>query len=438
MRQPMRRSVLFGLAALLLGGTQAGAQTDRFVTFSEFIQGVRGAAPSAFVGQGQNRVASATAFEEMRQHIQTTYEGVTVTHSHVLDSAHFDCVPIMQQASVRKLGVSQIASPPPTAPAAPAGAGAAAAGNLLPQFTHSTDKFGNAMNCEPGTIPMRRMTLEDLSRFQTLQQYFQKGPNGAGQVRPRGGVQPPAATHKYAHAYQFKTNYGGTSRLALYRPVVGSSQIFSLSQHWYVSTQSGKTQTVEIGWQKYPAFYHTQTPVTFIYWTADGYGSTGCYNLTCGAFVQRDSSLHIGGGWASYSTIGDNQYEAWLGYVLYDGNWWVLFNNKYIGYYPGSKWGKKNLANHAQEIDYGGETVGNNANTSWPQMGSGRFASQGYKFAAFQRLIYYFGTNRGSSAFYASLTKSQPSPRCYTINTFTGDRNWHTYFFFGGPGGGGC
>jgi hypothetical protein len=431
----MWRSAGLGLAsAILMANSPAGAQTDRLVPFNEFMQSLQSASPAA---AAPGRVASPAAFSEMRTHLLNTYRGMTVRSSHVLDGATFDCVPVMQQASVRSLGISQVAAPPPSANA-PTGANAVRGGATPRQFTNGTDKFGNPMGCETGTIPMRRMTLDEMGRFPTLQAYFQKGPNGAGQIQPQSAPPPATLIHKYAHAYQLLTNYGGTSRLALYKPVVPAGQIFSLSQHWYVSTQSGKTQTVEIGWQKFPTKYNTQNPVTFIYWTADGYKNTGCYNLECGAFVQTNSSLHIGGGWTHYSTIGGAQYEAWLGFVLYNHNWWVLFNNTAIGYYPGSKWGNVNLANHAQEIDYGGETVGNSTNTAWPQMGSGRFASEGWTKAAYQRLIYYFSDNGGAHAYYASLTKSQPSPRCYTINNFTGDRTWHTYFFFGGPGGSAC
>src|SRR4029078_8932627 len=131
--------------------------------------------------------------------------------------------------------------------------------------------------------------------------------------------------------------------------------------------------------------YGTQNPVLFIYYTADGYQNTGCYNLSCGAFVQTNNTLHIGAGWSTYSTSGGSQYSVQLAYVLYNGNWWLRYGSTWVGYYPGKLWGNANLPHHAQEIDYGAETVGTSNNTSWPQMGSGRFASQGWQFAAYQR-----------------------------------------------------
>lgn len=111
--------------------------------------------------------------------------------------------------------------------------------------------------------------------------------------------------------------------------------------------------------------------------------------------------------------------------------------SKWVGYYPGSLWSNKYLAKSASEIDYGGETVGT---TTWPPMGGGSFASKGFKYAAYQRLIKYYNNNSGSGTVVnAMLTKQQPSPKCYTINVFNNSAtNYKSYFYFGGPGGSGC
>ena len=85
-----------------------------------------------------------------------------------------------------------------------------------------------------------------------------------------------------------------TSFLNLWRPPMGANQIFSLSQHWYVGGSGGGLQTLECGWQVYPQFYGDNYAHLFTYWTADNYNTTGCYNLTCGAFVQTSSSFAPG------------------------------------------------------------------------------------------------------------------------------------------------
>src|SRR5262245_145091 len=95
MQTRMWNPVAFGLGlTIVLCSTQVGAQTtsDRFVPFAEFIQSVRTAASSQYVGAAQARVSSTSAFNEMRQHLLRMYDSIHVGHSYVLDSQYFDCV----------------------------------------------------------------------------------------------------------------------------------------------------------------------------------------------------------------------------------------------------------------------------------------------------------------------------------------------------------
>jgi hypothetical protein len=196
-------------------------------------------------------------------------------------------------------------------------------------------------------------------------------------------------------------------------------------------------QTAEVGWQVYPQMYGNTKPVLFIYWTADAYQSTGCYNLTCSAFVQTNNAWPLGGAFSSWSTAGGKQYEIELAYFLSDGRWWLYINGEVgtdaIGYYPVSIYRNGALASGASGIDYGGEVVGS---TSWPPMGSGAFANTGWQHAAYQKDIRYYLPGGGTTN--ASLVGSAASPQCYT-ETFDGyNPPWNATLFFGGPGGSNC
>jgi hypothetical protein len=447
----MRRNpfaILFTVvfATLSWGTGFAQAPPREIVPFPDFVSGVAAADAQAWLARPESRVTTPAAFEEMRQHILSLYRGVQATHSFALDSQIFDCIPIAQQPSVRLLGQQTIVTPPPPPALAPTPRWQVSPGSAEPLKSPlelgRVDPFGNAVSCETGTIPMRRVTLEEISRFGSLREFFQKGPAGAG--RPHVANEPPAAltaTHKYAHAYQFVNNHGGDSWLNLWSPAInqGASQIFSLSQHWYVGGSGASLQTVEGGWQDYPAKYGTNNSVTFIYWTADDYSSTGCYNLDCAAFVQTNSNWPLGGAWSIYSTPGGTQYEFQLQWKLYQGNWWLFLQGNgtfdAVGYYPGSIYRGGQLSQYATEIDYGGETVGT---TSWPPMGSGAFASAGWQQAAYQRAIFY--TDMADNGQWSSLNTSQPSPTCYTLifTPSSSGGSWGSYFFFGGPGGNNC
>ncbi len=437
--------------ALVLGmvllGRPADAQTvpPKLVPFNDFLQQVSRVAPASYLARSTSRVKTAAAFEEMRQHILTMYGGVSVRHSFLLGSDPYDCVPIMQQPSVRLRGLKSIAPAPPQPPVptglnAPANSPAAQTGQLPSGQT--ADAFGNSVTCEEGTIPMRRITLEELSRFETLRQFFQKGP---GQVpNSRGGqVVPPAVgpPHRYAISQQIVANVGGSSVLNLWNPTVDTAadgpQAMSLSQQWYVAyLNSGAPQTAEAGWNVNPILYGGSTGThLFIYWTADGYNTTGCYNLSCVAFVQVTSGNYFGGVFSQISTDGGVQYEFSLEYFLYQGNWWLNIAGTWVGYYPGVLYHGGPLATAASVIQYGGETFGP---TIWPPMGSGKFASAWWTHAAYQRNIFYLASPTRS--FWAILTSYAPSPSCYTdiIGNNTGVAPWNTYLFFGGPGSTAC
>src|SRR5919199_531713 len=57
------------------------------------------------------------------------------------------------------------------------------------------DQHGNDMTCPPGTVPVRRVTLQELMRFETLDQFFRKSPLGTG-GHPRLTAAQVAPVHK--------------------------------------------------------------------------------------------------------------------------------------------------------------------------------------------------------------------------------------------------
>lgn len=164
----------------------SAANGPKFQSFDEFIRSVRSATYEKFTLTSGRQVESERAFEQMRQHILDLYEGVTVSHSYVdPDGAVFDCVPVAQQPSARD--TDNIATPPPGPPPSHASAAASEQPDQSGLANvHQRDNFGNDLSCPSGTIPMRRLTLEDLARFATLKEFFQKGP-GTKQAPPNPG-----------------------------------------------------------------------------------------------------------------------------------------------------------------------------------------------------------------------------------------------------------
>jgi len=398
----------------------------------DFVKSVAAAKEADYSNRPSYSADNSAAFEEMKAHLLQMAEGVEVLHSFINDHGQvFDCIPIGQQASLKGKNM-QVAAPvdiklPRTE--------VPAQKNLMqaPLKAARNDKFGNVMQCPEGTIPVRRVTLDEISRFGTLREFFQKPPGRRGRHPHLNPPEAPTDGHKYAHAYQGVINLGGHSFINIWDPAVGS-QVFSLAQHWY--SGGSPLQTAECGWQVYPQKYQTTQPVLFIYWTADYYDKTGCYNLDGSGFVQTNNAWPLGGV-LSASSAGGPQFELEVCYCLVAGNWWLYINGTSagdaIGYYPTALYNGGQMASNATDIDYGGETL---EQSFWPPMGSGAFAAQGYQQAAYQRDIYYFDSTGSPQP--AVLNPQQPSPSCFSLQLSNDPDPWNVNFYFGGPGGSGC
>ncbi len=449
----LSRSVFALLLSLALAGCAPSDKTEGFVPYDDFLQDVKDADFERYAARDDARVRDKASFEEMRTHILKMYDGAVRTHSFELDRRVVDCIVIETQPSVRLLGISKVdRSPPANTDGNPDDYGGTEPGErsfaASPLTLGKTDAYGNDIRCKEGSIPMTRLTLETLVRYETLRHFFSKGQDGTGfYPRPRTDRQEPrpeesSSARRYAYVYQAVRNFGGNSWLNLWNPSMGADGTMSLSQHWYSAGSGDGNQTLEGGWQVLPSKYNTDNAVLFIYWTADNYQSTGCYNLDCAGFVQINSNWYLGGTWSAYSSAGGTQWGFELQYKLFGDNWWLFLKGpgsyEAVGYYPDSIYNSGPMADAASEALYGGETATRDV---WPEMGSGEFANQGWQRAAFQNTIFYIPRNEDNGVgVWASPTAQEPAPSCYTVDLVlaASGGNWGTYFYFGGPGGSPC
>lgn len=280
-----------------------------------------------------------------------------------------------------------------------------------------------------------------MSGFATLQDFYRKTPGGAlkaAQDDPKGFVDPTVSSHKYSYTYQWVNNWGGNSNLNIWNPYVNTSanETFSLSQEWYVGGSGAATQTEEVGWVVYPGMFGDEKTHFFIFSTPNDY-SSGCWNNSCGDFVQVADSGLLGAYFTTISATGGTQYEISAEYYFYQGNWWLEEQGTWIGYYPGSMYsGGQNTIN-AQLIEFGTEGVGT---TVWPPEGSGAWSTTGWSDAAYQRNLWYINDSSTYASYWDTLTASDPSPACYSISGpySSTSSGWTVYFYEGGPGGTGC
>jgi hypothetical protein len=110
------------------------------IPFAEFIAATQNATLSDLRQRQDCRVRDAAAFADIRAYLLERYRDAVVVRSLLIDGQTFDCV----------------AGPNPQA--APS---------------------GMETECPAGTVPMRRITLEEMVRFETLRDFLRKASGSA-------------------------------------------------------------------------------------------------------------------------------------------------------------------------------------------------------------------------------------------------------------------
>lgn len=397
--------------------------------FRQFVDSLQGARPDQFLNVGNGRVDGERAFAGFRSYLVEYYSGVESVHSFMdANGSVFDCIPIDQQFSRR--GKHGPIAKAPSLPKRRAGAmSAAPARHVVQLHPRLRDRFGNQMLAPEGTIPVRRQTLEGFVQFRNITEFFHQG-------AVKGAM---AVDSGYAYARQRVNNVGGGSTINLWRPRIGANQLKSLSQQWYSAGSKSNVQTVEVGWQVNPHRYGNAKPVFFIFWTADNYRTSGCYNLTCKGFVQTNRNWALGGVLAPWSVSGGAQSEVDFSFFLDHGKWWLFAggetNADAVGYYPTSIFKGGALSNGASIIEFGGEVTGLG---SLAPMGSGTAPNRGarrlHKRVAYQRQIHYFPKVGTAEVANLEVGVDERSPERY-VAVLKSDAASGETIWFGGPSG---
>jgi hypothetical protein len=447
--------------ALFLSTAAAGAPPAAFVSLSQFLTSVGSARYADFVGSRQFAVDSEAEFEGMRAHLLAQYEGVTAAHSFLIGSQYVDCIPVMEQPSVRQNGITALAPPPPLSsrlspapPSPPLLSPTSPAANPPPPGEPAQpllelgldDSFGNAIHCDDGTIPMRRVTLDDLARFPTLRAFLAKK------------APPPAKPLVCPADYRYAVGqvgaqvpfYGALTTLAVWYPSIhqayGPFQ-HSLSQMWVEgSSETSALQTAEAGWTVDPSRTGTTAATLFVYWTSTNYQSDGCYDLDCKGFVQTSDSWVLGApNWPGPSISGNPSEQVFVGplqWTMSGGNWWLSVgfcspstsSSCTIGYYPGSIYRGGQMSRHATVLRFGGE-VFSPKSPAFSPMGSGALANAGANHAAYQFDSWYRTSSGSEVPANLDLVNCNTNSSCFTFECANSSCS---SFYFGGPGGTSC
>ncbi|MBO0612411.1 neprosin family prolyl endopeptidase [Thiothrix fructosivorans] len=396
--------------------------------------------------------ADAVKTKAMQQYVIDLYTETQVVHRFIKNGETVSCVNIYSQPALRSSKTVGLSSAPMAAldlpPDDPIDDSDMKVNSLStntsstsngkePAFvlTGGLDPMGNEMSCPKNSIPILMVTVEQIKRFNSINEFLQKVPSELISSSNASSSAASSYKHKYAHAYQNISNWGQEAIFNLWSPYTETAGEFSLSQTWVTRGTGKYLETLEAGWQNYKLKYGDYNSRLFIYFTPDNYGTGGCYNHDCGKFVQTNNAIVLGGKFSNYSSTNGNQYEITLRWQRdsVNGNWWLKYGDMWVGYYPSKLFDSNGLKNQASSVDWGGEILDavDKAHTS-TDMGSGAFPQLGYKKAAYTRNIRYLNTSNVWTK--SKLTVSRTNAKCYDITVTPSTGSWGTYFYFGGSG----
>ncbi len=374
--------------------------------FTDFVRSLRKRTRARALVMGIGTDARVKEGEAMRRYLQRYYRGAEVPYSYQDDEGQvWDCMPVNKQPALRGRKRSLIGELPATF------------GRDLPDESVEVPEIV----APSGTVPVRRLTLEEMARYETLNNFLSRGRE----------FRKPSRYHIFGR--QITENRGAEAIFSVWKPrIINSAQIFSLAQTWVVGGRDSRTQTIEAGWHVLPQMYGHDRPVFFIFCTPDNY-TTNIFNLDKDAFVlDPRAPWKPGAALSPHSEIDGRQVEMRITWYFNRGVWCLYVNKKLIGYYRRNIFKGGALTGHSDTFLFGGEVSGTG---SWGPMGSGRFAGEGYRRSAYIRNISWFDKHDIPGD--AQLEYKAETPNCYTCQP-SDLPDWGTQFFYGGPGGNNC
>ena len=300
----------------------------------------------------------------------------------------------------------------------------------------------------PGTIPILRKDLSQIRIVRSLDDYLSKhGRRSIRHVRLDNGfylLMPDiAGNHHYTLTSQNITSFGAEGNISAFDPYTGSSTDFSLMQLGLANDDTGQRQSVEAGWQEYQQEYGDWVPHFFVFYTTNGYSEygdgKGGYNQDVAGWIQYDNTVYPGAVSSPNSTPGGAQYILSLKYQLFNNNWWLRCNGRWIGYYPanlfmGNQSVFSTLGDHASTVGFWGE-IGDVNEPTKTQMGSGYWAEDGWTYSAYQSNLLVQTDRGGGMSDYDGGAGWTSDPTLWDIIThMKSGSNWGSYFWMGGPG----
>ncbi|XP_077223799.1 protein neprosin-like isoform X2 [Tasmannia lanceolata] len=271
--------------------------------------------------------------------------------------------------------------------------------------------------CPTGTVPIRRIQKEDLTRTKSSS----NTKNYPSNIHPLGSSDPVQNSFLKASG----DTYYGTTLLINTWSINVSAEQSSLVGTWVANQQDN----IQAGWIAQPKLFGDSKTRLFTLWTNDNYKTT-CYNTFCPGFVQVSRRIPLGMV-LPISTYGGTQTEIEID-VAKDasgGNWWLTWGPEHenVGYWPQKLF--QGLAMNSSFVGWGGQAYSPPGSPE-PIMGNGHSGTEGYGKACYIRNVkllnyqgYYYTPDPNHTAGYGE--------KCYALYVTSTRPEYQ--FYIGGP-----
>ncbi|XP_045809852.1 uncharacterized protein LOC123904207 [Trifolium pratense] len=140
------------------------------------------------------------------------------------------------------------------------------------------------VNCPKETVPIRRITKDDLNREKSIfNDHFLTQNNIHTYVSFYAELFAIALDGPY---------YGVSGTTSIYNPKVVDGQ--TSGSHIYVENGKGDgNNKITVGWHVSPQLYKNGATHFYSTWTSQNY-KNGCYNMLCPGFVQTNRAYYLG------------------------------------------------------------------------------------------------------------------------------------------------
>ncbi|CAN4127409.1 unnamed protein product [Withania somnifera] len=292
--------------------------------------------------------------------------------------------------------------------------------------------------CPFGTIPVRRITKDDIIRLRHMpppedvtfntESYVSNNhsePKGR-YISSQGYMVAIARTPTDRH----NKFTGGGMTTSLHNPHVEGQQHSACR----LKIQRG-SNILQVGWRVDPTLYGDTKTRLFIHFQV---GKTYCFNTLCPGFVQVNNRIPLDLSFNdTISQPGEEPWEVNM-YIEQDvanGNWWLLMTKSFVkvGFWPQKLF--TGLQRFATNVEWGG-VVYSPPGVPTPPMGSGNFPIENTSHDSYCVRITVSDEKGERKEVYNSITLQTDNPTMYKVVYVPLSHGSERYYFvlYGGPG----